>query len=175
MPGAAEWQSIASTSDPEELRERILTGYKDGKPFTPYVPTVPLPTPLDWVLSARSNLDTLVFQVDLWSARGTMPRDLSEVGVRMKEIQYSSRTRAATDEFRRMQKLRAAIRGVDGAEVEALVVVGTNLASGAVAAEAERWLEKPVLAINPVTYWDALRRMGVTDRVHGHGRVLEEH
>lgn len=50
MPGVAEWQSIASTSDPDELRERILTGYKDGKPFTPYVPTVPLPTPLDWVL-----------------------------------------------------------------------------------------------------------------------------
>jgi NTE family protein len=64
-------------------------------------------TPLDWVLSARSDLDTLVLQVDLWSARGEMPRDLSEVAVRMKEIQYSSRTRAATDEFRKLQKLRA--------------------------------------------------------------------
>jgi NTE family protein len=64
-------------------------------------------TPLDWVLSARSDLDTLIFQVDLWSARGDLPRDLAEVAVRMKEIQFSSRTRAATDEFRRMQKLRA--------------------------------------------------------------------
>ena len=50
MPGAGEWQSIASTADPDELRERILTGYKSGKPFTPYVPTVPLPSPLDRVL-----------------------------------------------------------------------------------------------------------------------------
>jgi len=58
------------------------------------------------VLSARSDLDTLIFQVDLWSALGDLPRDLAEVAVRMKEIQYSSRTRAATDEFRRMQKLR---------------------------------------------------------------------
>ena len=66
-------------------------------------------TPLDWILSARSDLDTLVFQVDLWSARGVLPRDLAEVGVRMKEIQYSSRTRAATDEFRRVQKLRTAL------------------------------------------------------------------
>jgi len=66
-------------------------------------------TPLDWVLSARSDLDTLVFQVDLWSARGALPRDLAEVGVRMKEVQYSSRTRAATDEFRQLQKLRAAM------------------------------------------------------------------
>ena len=65
-------------------------------------------TPLDWVLSARSDLDTLVLQVDLWSARGRLPRDLAEVAVRMKEIQFSSRTRAATDAFRKQQKLRAA-------------------------------------------------------------------
>jgi NTE family protein len=65
-------------------------------------------TPLDWVLSARSGLDSLIFQVDLWSARGDLPRDLSEVAVRMKEVQYSSRTRSATDDFRRLQALRAA-------------------------------------------------------------------
>ncbi|QUD89764.1 patatin-like phospholipase family protein [Phenylobacterium montanum] len=64
-------------------------------------------TPLDWVLSARSNLDTLVFQVDLWSAMGELPRDLASVAVRMKEVQFSSRTRAATDDFRRLQALRA--------------------------------------------------------------------
>jgi len=64
-------------------------------------------TPLDWVLSARSRLDTLIFQVDLWSARGDLPRDLAGVAVRMKEIQFSSRTRAATDDFRRLQTLRA--------------------------------------------------------------------
>ncbi|MBL8554094.1 MAG: patatin-like phospholipase family protein [Phenylobacterium sp.] len=64
-------------------------------------------TPLDWVLSSRSNLDTLIFQVDLWSARGDLPHDLAGVAVRMKEVQFSSRTRAATDSFRRMQELRA--------------------------------------------------------------------
>jgi NTE family protein len=64
-------------------------------------------TPLDWVLSARSDLDTLIFQVDLWSARGEAPRNLLEVAVRAKEIQYSSRTRAATDSFRKVQRLRA--------------------------------------------------------------------
>ncbi|MDB5449585.1 MAG: hypothetical protein JWQ52_713 [Phenylobacterium sp.] len=69
-------------------------------------------TPLDWVLSARTELDTLVFQVDLWSARGEAPRDLAEVAVRMKEIQFSSRTRAATDEFRRLQRLRAAFNAL---------------------------------------------------------------
>ena len=64
-------------------------------------------TPLDWVLSSRSDLDTLIFQVDLWSARGDLPRDLAGVAVRMKEVQFSSRTRAATDQFRKLQTLRA--------------------------------------------------------------------
>jgi NTE family protein len=64
-------------------------------------------TPLDWVLAREPGVDTLVFQIDLWSARGELPRDLSEVAVRTKEIQFSSRTRAATDEFRRFQRLRA--------------------------------------------------------------------
>lgn len=43
-------------------------------------------TPLDWVLSSRSDLDSLIFQVDLWSARGDAPRDLSQVATRIKEI-----------------------------------------------------------------------------------------
>lgn len=67
-------------------------------------------TPLDWVLSSKSDLDTLVFQVDLWSARGQLPADMSSVAVRAKEIQYSSRTRAATEMFRERQMLRAAFR-----------------------------------------------------------------
>ena len=45
-----EWTTIAISADPDELRERILTGYKEGKPFTPYVPTLQMPAPLEWVL-----------------------------------------------------------------------------------------------------------------------------
>jgi SAM-dependent methyltransferase len=50
MPGSSEWESIAGTADSEDLRERIFTGYKSGKPFTPYVPTVVLPVPVGWIL-----------------------------------------------------------------------------------------------------------------------------
>ncbi|MGA2894028.1 MAG: Asp/Glu racemase [Xanthobacteraceae bacterium] len=70
--------------------------------------------------------------------------------------------------------LRRVLRDIDSADVDAILQVGTNLANGAVAAEAERWLEKPVLALNVVTYWDALRRIGIEDRVYGCGRILEE-
>ena len=67
-------------------------------------------TPLQWVLDSRPRRDTLAFQVDLWSARGALPNDLIEVEVRQKEILYSSRTRAATDQYKRTQKLRIACR-----------------------------------------------------------------
>lgn len=69
-------------------------------------------TPLDWALSVVDEVDTLVFQVDLWSARGEVPRDLSAVAVRMKEIQFSSRTRRATTQFRNHQRLRAALHSL---------------------------------------------------------------
>jgi NTE family protein len=71
-------------------------------------------TPLQWVVDSEPREDTLAFQVDLWSARGEAPRDLSEVAVRQKEIQYSSRTRASTDELKRMQKLRATLASLLG-------------------------------------------------------------
>jgi predicted acylesterase/phospholipase RssA len=53
-------------------------------------------TALQWVVDKGPRQDTLAFQVDLWSARGELPRNLAEVATRLKEIQYSSRTRAKT-------------------------------------------------------------------------------
>lgn len=63
-------------------------------------------TPLQWVLESEPRLDTLAFQVDLWSARGPFPHNMAEVLTRQKEIQYSSRTRANSDRFRQYQKTR---------------------------------------------------------------------
>src|SRR5882757_9182842 len=65
-------------------------------------------TPLQWVLDAPPREDTLALQVDLWRARGELPRDMIEVDTRQKDIRFSSRTRAGTDAFRRMQALRRA-------------------------------------------------------------------
>jgi NTE family protein len=65
-------------------------------------------TPLDWVLESRPGRDTLAFQIDLWSARGQYPRNLFEADTRQKEIRYSSRTRLATNQFKKKQVLRRA-------------------------------------------------------------------
>lgn len=66
-------------------------------------------TPLQWVVDYGRRQDTLAFQVDLWSARGELPGNLVEVATRQKEIQYSSRTRANTDQFKRAQRIRSTL------------------------------------------------------------------
>jgi NTE family protein len=69
-------------------------------------------TPLQWVVDTEPRCDTLAFQVDLWSARGEFPRNIFDVMTRDKEIRYSSRTRASTDQFKYVQKLRHALAGL---------------------------------------------------------------
>jgi NTE family protein len=63
-------------------------------------------TPLQWVFDQEPRMDTLAYQVDLWSAQGEMPADITEVMAREKEVRFSSRTRASTELFRRLQILR---------------------------------------------------------------------
>lgn len=58
-------------------------------------------TRLDWTLASRAGLDTLV-----------LPADLAALAVRMKEVQFSSRTRAATDNFSCVEKLRTAFNAL---------------------------------------------------------------
>lgn len=65
-------------------------------------------TPLQCVMDNATE-DTLIFQVDLWSADGEFPQNMAEVLTREKDIRYSSRTRTNTERFRESQKLRHAI------------------------------------------------------------------
>lgn len=69
-------------------------------------------TPLANILNTRPRTDTLVFQVDLWSARGRLPVNMGEVTDRMKDVQYSSRTRLITEHLRWTQHLRHMLRNV---------------------------------------------------------------
>ncbi|HZO00836.1 MAG TPA: hypothetical protein VFB93_06525 [Burkholderiales bacterium] len=71
--------------------------------------------------------------------------------------------------------LRDAILRVNEGNVDAVVQVGTNLAMAELAASAEFWLDKPVIAINTATYWYALRDYGIKDKIYGWGSLLAEH
>ncbi|HYA73903.1 MAG TPA: patatin-like phospholipase family protein [Roseiarcus sp.] len=61
-------------------------------------------TPLQHLLDQDDGVNTLVFQVDLFSARGHLPRDMEDVLGRHKDIMYSSRTRYNTDMYRHIME-----------------------------------------------------------------------
>ena len=67
------------------------------------------------------------------------------------------------------------IQALDGPDVDAIVQVGTNLSCIRTAAAAERWLGKPVIAINTATYWHALRANGIQDQIAGFGSLMERY
>jgi maleate isomerase len=66
------------------------------------------------------------------------------------------------------------LRELDDPQVDAIVQVGTNLSMVRLADEAERWLGKPVLAINAATMWHALRANDYADRFRRFGLLLRE-
>lgn len=72
-------------------------------------------------------------------------------------------------------ELRRAILEVNTSDVEAIVQCGTNLSMVRLADEAERWLGKPVIAINAAILWHALRANGIDDRMRGFGTLLREY
>ena len=71
-------------------------------------------TPLDFVLDAEIDRDLLIFQIDLFSARGPLPVSLLEAAEREKDIRFSSRTRMNTDKNKQIHNARKALRELIG-------------------------------------------------------------
>jgi NTE family protein len=71
-------------------------------------------TPLDYVLDTENRRDLLIFQVDLFSARGLLPVSLLDAAEREKDIRFSSRTRMNTDKNRQIHNARRALRDLIG-------------------------------------------------------------
>src|ERR1700731_982393 len=71
-------------------------------------------TPLDYVLDEDNTDALLIFQVDLFSARGPLPVSLLEAAEREKDIRFSSRTRMNTDKNKQVHNARMALRELIG-------------------------------------------------------------
>lgn len=71
--------------------------------------------------------------------------------------------------------IRAAMRDLIDAGSEAILQVGTDLVMTRLADEAERWLGRPVLAVNAAMLWHALRAREIQDRLLGLGSILRMH
>jgi NTE family protein len=67
-------------------------------------------TPLQHLLDQERLVNMLIFQVDLFSAHGVLPRDIHDVLARHKDIMYSSRTRYNTDVYRRIHNWKTRLR-----------------------------------------------------------------
>ncbi len=67
-------------------------------------------TPLQYIIDAQSSEDMCIFQVDLFSAEGPIPKNLLDITQRMQDIRYSSRTRLNTDVFKETQAVRHALK-----------------------------------------------------------------
>lgn len=99
---------------------------------------------------------------------------MSEIGVEVVRTKGLCRPTAIAIAETPEAVLREALIELDGDDIDALVQVGTNLSMVQLADEAERWLGKPVIAINAATWWMALRENGIEDKVYGCGRLLRE-
>jgi maleate isomerase len=97
-----------------------------------------------------------------------------DIGVEVKAIKGLKCPTAVSIAHVSEAELRDAILEVNQAGVDAIVQAGTNLSMVKLADEAERWLGKPVIAINAATWWYALRQNDINDKVQGAGRLLRE-
>ncbi|WP_262849088.1 maleate cis-trans isomerase family protein [Mumia quercus] len=99
----------------------------------------------------------------------------TELGFEVGEIKGLSCPTAVSIAHVSEKTLRESLQAVNDSDVDALVQCGTNLCMTELADEAERWLDKPVIAINAATWWMALRDNGIDDKIQGFGSLLREH
>lgn len=66
-------------------------------------------SPLAYVAGEQPRTRVLIVAVDVFNARGELPRNLDQVMERAKDIQYASKMRLSTDHFRELVEMRAAL------------------------------------------------------------------
>lgn len=98
-----------------------------------------------------------------------------DIGQAVARTQLVAVTSLAEIAHVKVEDMTRAVREVDGDDVDAIVQFGANLPFGRVAAAAEIFLGKPVIAVNVATYWHALRSDGIDHRVEGYGSLMSRH
>ena len=73
------------------------------------------------------------------------------------------------------KEMMDSLKELNESDAEVLVQVGTNLGMARMAAEAEKWLNKPVIAINTATYWYAMRDNNMDDVIDGFGSLMTDY
>ncbi len=97
---------------------------------------------------------------------------MGELGYEIVKYRHLRGKSPATYSHVTEQDMIEAIKSIDDPEVECLVQFGAALPMARLADEAERWLNKPVISINVVTYWHGLRALGINDRFAGYTQLF---
>jgi maleate isomerase len=102
-------------------------------------------------------------------------RFLGDIGYDVPRIQGHKSPGAIEIAHEPFAKTRELVRAVDGDDVDLILQAGTNLYFSHLAGSLEQELGKPVLSINTLTLWHALRNTGIPDRMQGFGSLMAEH
>ena len=97
---------------------------------------------------------------------------MGELGYEIVKYRHMQGMSPATYSHVNEQDMIGAFKSIDDPEVECPVQFGAALPMARIADEAERWLNKPVISINVVTYWHALRAMGINDQFPGYTQLF---
>jgi len=160
------WNGGMQAARAIEARVKKLSG---GLPFTQAADALPVALKALGI-SGPVGLVTPYFPV----AHAHLAAYLREIGCEVVAAKHLERRGPVEIARTPLADLRAAIAEVNRPETRAIIQFGANLPMGQLAASAEPWLGKPVIAINTATYWHALRSHGITDRIRGCGRLMEE-
>jgi maleate isomerase len=101
-------------------------------------------------------------------------RYFSDIGFEVKHVFGMNRPSATAIAETPVGDVAAAVRAIDGDDVDAIVQCGTNLSCADLFPALEHYLGKPMLPINVACVWHALRACGIEDKFTGRGRLLEE-
>ena len=102
-------------------------------------------------------------------------RFFNDIGFEVHKVKGMHRPSATAIAETTIPDVLDAVREVDGDNVDAIIQCGTNLSCVDIFPTLEHSLQKPVIPINIACVWHALRASGITDKVTGMGRLLEEY
>ena len=139
--------SVSIGSDSTKNALNAFGGIKNVAFFSPYFPAANEQVSLYLEESGFNVKKDLCLQCNTWT-------DIAKVN---KDIMFSS------------------LKEIDNDNIDALIQVGTNLPMATFTEDFESIFDKPIIAINTATYWDALRRNNITDKINGFGKLLSEY
>ena len=139
--------SVSIGSDSTKNALNAFGGIKNVAFFSPYFPAANEQVSLYLEESGFNVKKDLCLQCNTWT-------DIAKVN---KDTMFSS------------------LKEIDSDNIDALIQVGTNLPMATFTEDFESIFDKPIIAINTATYWDALRRNDITDKISGFGKLLSEY